>query len=567
MDQKSATKALSTLLHQIFNQKESLTKYAMSDFNSNGSSLPENFSKLWSILTSAAADPQAGHIICVLDALDEYGSLDQMRIVDESVKFYSDAVIPSQTKSTLKFVVTSRPYYDIESEFRQLTSKIPTIRLSGDEESEAISREIDLVIEARVSELGPKLGHSRQELLRKKLLQIPHRTYLWLKLIFEVISDCIYFTKATINEAIATIPVSVEEAYEAILSRVKKRDISRARRLLCIVLAAVRPLTLREMNIALAIQQAISSHADLDLQPEESFESTVRNLCGLFVSVVDSKIYLIYQTAREFLLSQESDSPLNSPRTKWKHSLTLKESNLEIAEACIAYLLSTEVEGYPHIADTTHIPGHFQKLVNQYSKNKFFLDYSAKHWGTHVRLTEVERPETIESVLKLCNAQSGRFMTWFLIEWAQHHHGPCPFGFTQLITAAYLGLAAIVQQLLRVRTELDPTDNHGRTPLFWAVMNSHKTVVQILIKAGADVNSRDVHGHTPLHKAVLSEDEAGVRLLLEAGADVNSRDINNYTPLHYAVLPEDEAVVRLLLEAGAPWNGYTEIVKILHSRL
>jgi ankyrin repeat domain-containing protein 50 len=275
MDQKSATKTLFALLHQPFDQKKSLIKYAMSDLKKNGSTLSENFSKLWSILTSAASDPQAGHIVCVLDALDECRSVNQVRIINELVQFYSNAVNSAQNKSMLKFAVTSRPLYDIEAEYRQLTGKIPPIRLSGDEESEKITLEIDLVIKARVSALGPKLGHSRQELLRKKLLEIPHRTYLWLKLIFELISDCSYLTKATINEAISTIPENVGEAYEAILSRIKKRDIPRARKLLCIVLAAVRPLTSQEMNIPLAIQNGTSSLTELDLQSEESLESTV----------------------------------------------------------------------------------------------------------------------------------------------------------------------------------------------------------------------------------------------------------------------------------------------------
>lgn len=55
IDQKSVTKALCALLHQLFSQNNALVKYAMPDFRHEGPNLPQLFSKLWSILTRAAA--------------------------------------------------------------------------------------------------------------------------------------------------------------------------------------------------------------------------------------------------------------------------------------------------------------------------------------------------------------------------------------------------------------------------------------------------------------------------------------------------------------------------------
>ncbi|KAF2185028.1 hypothetical protein K469DRAFT_168877 [Zopfia rhizophila CBS 207.26] len=55
------------------------------------------------------------------------------------------------------------------------------------------------------------------------------------------------------------------------------------------VLSVVRPLTLKEMNIALAIEDESRLYKSLDLENEVTFESTIRNLCGLFITVVDLK--------------------------------------------------------------------------------------------------------------------------------------------------------------------------------------------------------------------------------------------------------------------------------------
>jgi hypothetical protein len=58
------------------------------------------------------------------------------------------------------------------------------------------------------------------------------------------------------------------------------------------------------MNIALTIEYHHKSYNNLNLDNEARFKDLVRNLCGLFVTIVDQKIYLIYQTAKEFLIAK-----------------------------------------------------------------------------------------------------------------------------------------------------------------------------------------------------------------------------------------------------------------------
>lgn len=107
-----------------------------------------------------------------------------------------------------------------------------------------------------------------------------------------MIRDEIGLTKKRLKGIINTLPATVEQAYEAILSKAK--DQKRAKKLLHIIVVAKRPLTLKEMNIALAIEDHHRSFSDLDLENEARFATTIRNLCGLFVNVIDQKVYLIY---------------------------------------------------------------------------------------------------------------------------------------------------------------------------------------------------------------------------------------------------------------------------------
>ena len=127
-----------------------------------------------------------------------------------------------------------------------------------------------------------------------------HRRYLWLTLVFDIIRKVIRLKSRKLNEIIETITPTVESAYEAILAKFEEIDQQQAQKLLHIIITATRPLTLGKMNIALAVEEHQCSFDDLepDLDDELRFGGSVRNLCGLFVNVVNQKVYLIHQTAK-----------------------------------------------------------------------------------------------------------------------------------------------------------------------------------------------------------------------------------------------------------------------------
>lgn len=109
-----------------------------------------------------------------------------------------------------------------------------------------------------------------------------------------------------VESAVATLPKGVDEAYEKILSQSKNDPM--VRKALSIILVAIRPLTLGELNIAVNLDDDSSSFTDLDLEDERSFEKRLRSCCRLFISVHHGKVYFLHQTAREFL----SRIPLSS---------------------------------------------------------------------------------------------------------------------------------------------------------------------------------------------------------------------------------------------------------------
>jgi ankyrin repeat protein len=582
-DQRSPVCALAALLHQLFKSKAGpkVIKHALPAFRENKDKISRNFEAMWGVVQAIALDSDCGKITFLLDALDECESSEQWNLITKLKQLEQIQTRHGRTKE-FKFFITSRPYWNIEKEFDSLIRDIPSIRLKGENQSEGIRSEIDRVIKARVSRLGHQIASekARKELLRG-LLKIENRTYLWLHLIFDLIAVKPRIDTKLVESLLQHLPTTVETAYDAILQR--SSDQERAKRLLHIVLAAVRPLSVNELGIALYITDETRTFEDLELQDGGQLEMTIRDLCGLFISIVERKVFLIHQTAKEFLIAKDDFSCSTSPSSGvWKRSLSIRDSNFVLASICIWFLRLEEFHGKGsymywgiHWADIS-------KLVSRYD----FFEYSAMNWAVHFRAAMIPEGHSLVALgLELCYVPADRYMSWEIVYWEKAMaDSPLPTGGNNLQLASLLGLERVVGQLLSVpRIKVNAADNSGRTPLWWATFNEHEAVIyQLLAVPGINVNKADrLEKRTPLWWASSNGHEAVVRLLLAMPSiDVNKADKDGGTPLWWASSKGHEAVVRLLLaepsidvnatdEDGetALWqassNGHEEVVRQL----
>jgi ankyrin repeat domain-containing protein 50 len=536
-DQKSAANAICALLRQLFERKPHLLRDSiLKKIDTDGLKWVESIGGLWSTLESVAADQDAGEIVCILDALDECRDTDRSQLIKAISNFY----VADSNKLSLKFMLTSRPHQHIRLELWEVLDRLPTIHLSGEDQDEVenISREIDLVIKSRVDDIGRKKPLEPDEctFLQTLLTSVPNRNYLWVNLTLNVIEKTPGFTKGEVRKKIKEIPETIDRAYSKILDR--SPDPGKAKRLLHIITAARRPLSLKEMSLALTIEESYKSYEDIEenLELETRFRVTVRELCGLFVTIIDAKIYLLHQTAKEFLVRNESltsskaTSPPDSQNFEWKHSLQSRESNRILAEICIWYLTLDFVE----------------------TRLTVLLNYSAHYWAAHFREAGIRSEEAIVALARsLCETGSKRYKAWSAI-YASNAY-VFPKSASSLTIASYFGLNAVVKLLLETgKVDVDSKDADGQTPLSWAAEEGHEAVVKLLHETGkADVDLKDADGQTPLWWAAEAGHEAVVKLLLETGkVNVDSKDTDGQTSLSLAAREGHEAVVKLLLETG-----------------
>ncbi|KAH0594647.1 hypothetical protein MHUMG1_07481 [Metarhizium humberi] len=578
--QNSATSALCAILHQLFTTKKFLVKHAMPEYENKDQKFTNEFSTLWEICTAALNDADCGNVICVLDGLDECELLTRNLLIDSLIKFFS-ASGSRDTNSFLKFIVTSRPYGAIERRFYSpRTTAPPTIRLKMEDETTAISRDIELVVKAKVDEIGhiKSLPASARADLQKRLISNADRTFLWVSLILQMVEESARVSRAALNDIATTIPGTLHAVYDKILHHVSNDEASR--KLLHIIVAAVRPLSLEEMNVALNITRCDHSNEDLDLEP--SIHSTIKELCGPLVKIVNSKVYLVHHTAKEFLT--RSNGEIDMSLGPWKHSLYLNESNLILTEACTWYLLFSHFQDHP-LEINLRLPSlDIESQVDQYARRHNFLDYAAKNWATHFQQTGIQGNALLKkTILDVCDSQSQRFRTWFWVYQSNTdvYFPPytCPMDpmirssfrvevikrslqpkkafkspWIALHWAARSGYSAVVQVLLENGASAASKTHSGWTALCWAASTGHRDIVELLLNKGADVRTKTAFGWTPLHLAVGNGHMSVAQLLLENGSEIDAKDPDGCTASHRALVIGRYDIVRLLVQYGTDIN-------------
>lgn len=378
------------------------------------------------------------------------------------------------------------------------------------------------------------------------------------------------FTKTKVLTILNTLErgsQALEHVYSDALERIDHQDkVDRdlARRAISWVTLAKRQLTSKELCHAIAIEPD-----DKAVDPDNinDIRDVIAVCAGLITKDEMSGIVrLIHYTTQEFF---ERVLP------KWR-----PDAQEDIAVACLTCVAFNAQPG-----------GYFSDSLTvekRLAENPMF-QYSAKHWGEHLRCVE---SSTIASELALAFLRNNLLVDCtFEVVWGPlyRHIGnsnECPT--TALHLAAQNGLTRLTQRILddepKDQAGLNHQDRWGRTPLYCACESGYEQIMKLLIKRGTDINIQSIFGDNALQVAsrkgfksiieLLLDNGADIhvqsrhiwsslsaasysghvevaRLLLDRGADIATRDSRGRTPLHLAVIYNHQELVQLLLDRGA----------------
>ena len=325
-----------------------------------------------------------------------------------------------------------------------------------------------------------------------------------------------------------------------------------ARKVLYWVFYASRPLTILEIQHALAVETG-DTNLDEDNIPEEGLLLSVCN--GLITYEKEGGfLALVHYTFQQYL-EQKAEN-------------LFPEAQVEIVRACLTYLSFDEFEQGPCPSDQD-----FMIRLKRWP----LLNYAVPMWGQHARQgIEWACRDLIISFLSQSAKLSASIQVLSVIEsMGVNYTRRFPSQISALWLASVYELEHTVSHLLASqRQSVDRKTTWGDTALHQAAGCGRAGVLQLLLSSGADVTATDLLGNTPLHLGsfgfniftltdtgicVWTEQKARAldmtlkvtQLLLDHGADVNAVNLEGKTALHLSVMKGRMSLMQLLLARSA----------------
>ncbi|KAI6757081.1 hypothetical protein HG530_011679 [Fusarium avenaceum] len=607
-DQVDGTALLFALIHQLIQADPALAplvkKYLALDHTQSGL----NLGKLCEIFRAIVSTPERKHgrIVCVVDALDECDE----ESITKIIRFLNSIVFDDSNSASrggwLKVVITSRYNQHI---FRFLPSH-QQIRLA--DHAESTTQDIATFVRARCVQVQTvtRCSDAIRHAIEKQLIERSGNTFLWVYMVLDLLETNTDASLESFEAVLRPIPDRLDGLYNSILQRTRSRH--ELLRILSIIAASQRALTLDEIDVALAVRPGDSNIRQVQHRCTPDIAGYLYALCGPFIRIWNGTVSFIHQTATEFLLrsAEKPESTVDDSIHPYKACLDMVGVNQHLAEICVVYLTLDDAmsdgrlsdhgaasntlyrydggsnnENGPIVQDTKSL------TCRKSGKGAGLFDYAAKYWGTHCRLGSVtsstssvscENSTIFTKTIALCDTSTSTFRNWFQLYWNTISTIPqFPDGLTSLMIASHMGLPDVMRILLladgnwknktlliststttRSRaSHLRTADSEGWTALHWAVWNGHGSrinndaIAVLLQQLHDDYRGCSIY-RTP-HKNDLhynnheSDPDQQCQTTETNTAILDIQDNKGMTPLHWAAADDQTGVVRLLLEAGA----------------
>ena len=330
--------------------------------------------------------------------------------------------------------------------------------------------------------------------------------------------------------------MKLDDTYNEAMQRIKaqdKEDVDLAKRVLSWITCALEPLTIYQLQHALAVELG-SGALDEESLPDEDLLVSV--CVGLVTIDQESKVIRLVHFTTQIYFERVRGEEFPS-------------ASMEIAMKCLTYL-SFDI--------FTQVPVRWEESQLRELEKKYpFLDYAVQHWGDHARGDHEEKIKDMildylmtNRSIQLIKHVENSFKNWATTNIVTRSVFPEGFAFG---SSAHFGLTHIAKHLI---DQCDSDVNYlyvdKYTALHIAAKNGHEEMVRLLLMNGADVGARSLNADSALH---VASTEAVVRLLLEYGAEINGKNSWSETALHKAVEYGTEDFLQLLLLKGADVNA------------
>ncbi|KAJ5570039.1 uncharacterized protein N7459_009469 [Penicillium hispanicum] len=393
----TATAVLRGLIWMLLRQDKSLLRH-LAPFKDLGPALFEDrmaFYNLAAIFRAILQDDALGRIYLVVDGLDECqreqpGLLQLLDLVNETSE-----------NSKVKWILSSRNEPDILEALEDEAG----LQLSLESNTASVSDAVNAYIRYKMTEVGkrydqklrrnkgnPRKNEELQKILQDIQTELRHKsdgTFLWVALVVRELMKC---GPDKALEKVQQMPRYLNGLYAHFITEmISLDDAEECKAVLLIMVNAYRPLHLSEL-VALASLSDLNAH-----------DESVRH-CGLLGLQGDDIVYFVHQSAKDYLVQDQSSSLLSDtfPQGHGAGHRVIVFRSLELFTHLDRDIFALHDPGF----DINHV-----QIPNPDPLES--LRYSCCHWVDH--LCHIETIGTDTSLLedpKVDHFWRGHFLHW-----------------------------------------------------------------------------------------------------------------------------------------------------------
>ena len=321
----------------------------------------------------------SGPLFWIVDALDEA----------ESPQALIGLFTKIRSLTQIKIFLTSRMTKELAITASSNSGSINHEQLSINDTLPDISAYVREVVHSAL----PYDSHF-QDFIANQVIEKACGSFLWVKLALDTLKDN-WHTREDVEKAFHDVPEGMESLYARMITNVMNqthRLRSMALRMLTWTACASRPLYLDELKVAL------SSEFDEFV----SLEDTIIQICGHFLRIDKSRVFMIHGTARQFLLGRtEERSPFIDRRQAHEH----------VALICVEYLSEEKWKGiFVRAAEAGFNSKQARKnRLTSFEGDHPFLSYAVQNWAFHVGNSSPESDKLLPAL--------GNFLERYCLSW------------------------------------------------------------------------------------------------------------------------------------------------------
>ncbi|PVH67963.1 WD40 repeat-like protein, partial [Cadophora sp. DSE1049] len=296
----NATAVLRGLIYLLVDQQPALLQHVRKKYDASGKELfvdPNAWFALSEIFTNILQDPSLERTYVIIDALDEC-----VTGLQQLLQFIYEA---SPVCPRVKWIISSRNWPSIEEQLR-ISDQQVQLRLELNKDS--ISAAVSTYIEHKVGELAKRKNYTAksEKSMREYLSLNADATFLWVALVLKELET---IGRRFALERVKMFPPGLSPFYKQMMDQVSKsNNADICKRILSIVAVVRRPITLEELISLNNTLHKLDCPEDLS-EDLKDLEQTVGQ-CGSLLTIRDSTVYFVHQSAKDFLLQENTSQEI-----------------------------------------------------------------------------------------------------------------------------------------------------------------------------------------------------------------------------------------------------------------